>query len=131
MLVPTESRVRVRQVLLTLLSFLAITTLSQDVNTRFRIETGSGAITRTGNMGGSCDDIDMDLAAVYSEAVDMARVAVTAMNNYASDATVRASLFTFFGIQEDAATHTISAGSVAQFAKVKRMSLRNKRGFGE
>lgn len=82
-------------------------------------------------MGGSCDDIDMDLAAVYSEAVDMARVAVTVMNNYASDATVRASLCTFFGIQEDAATHTVSAGSVARFAKVKCMSLRNRRGFGE
>ncbi|KAJ5477751.1 hypothetical protein N7530_003260 [Penicillium desertorum] len=82
---------------------LAITAVSQNVNTRFRIEQGTGAITRT----------------VYREAIDMARAAVAAMDGYTSGATVRASLFTFFGIQEDESTHTLSAGSAARFSLVK------------
>lgn len=109
---------------------LAITAVSQSVNTRFRIEQGTGAITRTGNMGGSCEDIDMDLDAVYREAIDMARVAVAAMDDYTSDATVRASLFTFFGIQEDESTHTVSAGSAARFSRVKGMLLRQLEVYG-
>jgi hypothetical protein len=103
---------------------LAITAVSQNVSTRFRIEQGTGAITRTGNMGGSCEDIDMDLDAVYREAIDMARAAVAAMDDYTSGATVRARLFTFFGIQEDESTHTISTKSTAQFSLVKGMLLR-------
>lgn len=70
-------------------------------------------------MGGSCDDIDMDLAAVYSESIDMARVVVTAMNSYISDATVRASLFTFFGIQKETLMYTVSAGSAAQVLRIR------------
>ncbi|KAJ5437786.1 uncharacterized protein N7458_008784 [Penicillium daleae] len=70
-------------------------------------------------MGGSCEGIDMDLDAVYREAIDMARVAVAAMDGYTTDATVRASLLTFFGIQEDPSTHTVSAGSAARFSTVR------------
>ncbi|OQE20924.1 hypothetical protein PENFLA_c015G02639 [Penicillium flavigenum] len=116
-----STQVCMRYALLVLVACLAlaITAVSQNVNTRFRIEQGTGAITRTGNMGGSCEDIDMDLDAVYREAIDMARVAVAAMDGYTSDATVRASLFTFFGIQEDESTHTVSAGSAARFSRVK------------
>lgn len=75
-------------------------------------------------MGGSCEGIDMDLDAVYREAIDMARVAVAAMDGYTTDATVRASLLTFFGIQEDPSTHTVSAGSAARFSTVRGMLLR-------
>ena len=112
------------QILVILVSFLTITVWTLEVGEVFRIETGSnGPITRTGNLGGSCDDNNMDLASVYRETIDMANVAVTAMNNYASDATVRATLFTFFGIKEDAATHTVSASSATRFSEVRGMSL--------
>ncbi|CAI7604114.1 unnamed protein product [Penicillium viridicatum] len=111
-------------VILQVTAFLSTIAWSQDVYSRFRVEQGSGAITRTGNMGGSCEGIDVekgfDLAAVYREAIDMASVAVSSMDNYAADATIRANLQTWFGIKEDPVTHAVSAASVARFAKVKR-----------
>ncbi|KAJ6150246.1 hypothetical protein N7471_001445 [Penicillium samsonianum] len=110
--------------ILQVIAFLSTSVWSQDVYTRFRVEQGSGPITRTGNTGGSCEGIDVekgfDLAAVYREAIDMAAVAVVSMDNYASDATVRANLQTWFAIKEDPTTHAVSAASVARFAKVRR-----------
>lgn len=60
-----------------------------------------------------------DLAAVYREAIDMASVAIAAMDTYASDATVRANLQTWFGIMENPATHAVSAASVSRFNTVQ------------
>ncbi|OGE50200.1 hypothetical protein PENARI_c018G04463 [Penicillium arizonense] len=93
-----------------------------DVFSRFRVEQGQGLITRSGTngYGGSCYDIDADLSAIYTEAIDMAQVALDALNNYATSATVRASVQTFFGIKPDSSSPaTVSASDAQYFTNVK------------
>ncbi|KAJ5146323.1 uncharacterized protein N7515_000887 [Penicillium bovifimosum] len=110
-------------ILLEIIGLLSNQAWSQDVYKRFHVEQGSGPITRTGNLGGSCDGVDVekgfDIAKVYREAIDMASVALKALDNYDSDATVRSNLFTWFGIEENVATHTVAASSVDRFNTVQ------------
>jgi hypothetical protein len=110
-------------VILPVIGFLSTQAWSQDVYTRFFVEKGTGPITRTGNMGGSCEGVDVekgfDIALVYREAIDMASIALEAMNYYNSDANVRANLFTWFGIEENPTSHTVAAASVSRFDTVK------------
>lgn len=96
-----------------------------DINTRFRVENGEGPITRSGagGWGGSCNGIDADLVAIYDEAIDMAREAVTAMDNYENDATIRATVQTFFGIRPDGTA--VSAADQAYFAYARGLSNRS------
>lgn len=93
-----------------------------DVYARFRVEQGQGPVTRSGSgtYGGSCYGTDADLSAIYTEAIDFAQVALDSLNSYATSATVRATVETFFGIKPDSSSPTtVSAIDSAQFAYVK------------
>lgn len=97
-----------------------------DVYSRFRVEQGQGPITRSGaqGYGGSCYGVDADLSAIYTEAIDMAQVALDALNNYATSATVRASVQTFFGIKADSSSPTtVAASDAIFFQKAKSMLI--------
>ncbi|KAK9424885.1 hypothetical protein SUNI508_13338 [Seiridium unicorne] len=90
-----------------------------DINTRFRVENGQGAVTRNGNTstyGGSCYSNSADLAAIYAEATDMAQVTVTALGTYSSNPTVRATVETFWGIKPDGTS--VSTAHQAYFSYV-------------
>lgn len=89
-----------------------------DVSTRFRVEEGEKG--QDGYYGGSCKDVDMDLNAIYKEAIDMAQVAKDAMDNYSKDDQVRKMLKNFFGITEDKNTHKVKDGQ-DRFDFVKSM----------
>lgn len=83
---------------------------------------GQGPITRSGRgtYGGTCYGTSADLSAIYTEAIDMAQVALDSLNSYATSATVRATVETFFGIHPDSSTPTtVSAVNSAQFTYVK------------
>ncbi|KAM5443235.1 hypothetical protein MferCBS31731_001552 [Microsporum ferrugineum] len=83
---------------------------SVDVYSRFRVQMGLGPITRTDRYtGGSCEGLDVDMQAVYNEAIDMAAVSIEAINSYATDKVIRATLKSFFGIQPDSADPTLVA----------------------
>ncbi|KAJ6031530.1 hypothetical protein N7540_002262 [Penicillium herquei] len=70
----------------------------------------------------TCYGIDQDLNAIYAEAIDMAQVALDSLSSYATSATVRASVETFFGIKPDSSTFTtVSAGYATQFAYLKNV----------
>ncbi|GLA52753.1 hypothetical protein AnigIFM63604_009629 [Aspergillus niger] len=93
-----------------------------DIGSRFRVELGQGPVTRSGSgtYGGTCYGTDADLSAIYTEAIDLAQVALDSLNSYATSATVRATVETFFGIKPDSSTPTtVSASYSAQFAYVK------------
>jgi len=93
-----------------------------DINSRFRVEQGQGPVTRSGSgtYGGTCYGTDADLSAIYTEAIDLAQVALDSLNSYATSATVRATVETFFGIKADSSSPTtVSAIDSAQFAYVK------------
>lgn len=62
-----------------------------DVFDRFYVELGQG-------FGGSC--ANYPVLAIYSEVLDMAQAAVTAIDNYDSNPVVRAEVQTYFGITE-------------------------------
>ncbi|KAI0016078.1 hypothetical protein F4780DRAFT_798719 [Xylariomycetidae sp. FL0641] len=82
------------------LAFTLLCSMSHaSIFTRFRVELGEGHITKNGTRayGGSCADTDADLEAIYDEAIDMARVALAAIDDYANNSTVRATMQTFFG----------------------------------
>lgn len=94
-----------------------------DINTRFYVENGQGAVTRSGTAGtygGSCYNYDADLVAIYDEAIDMAQVAITALGDYASNPTIRATVQTFFGIKPDGTS--VSAAHTAYFNYAKSRS---------
>jgi hypothetical protein len=68
--------------------------------------------------------VDADLSAIYTEAIDMAQVALDALNNYATSATVRASVQTFFGIKADSSSPTtVAASDAIFFQKAKSMLI--------
>lgn len=93
-----------------------------DIGSRFRVELGQVPVTRSGSgtYGGTCYGTDADLSAIYTEAIDLAQVALDSLNSYATSATVRATVETFFGIKPDSSTPTtVSASYSAQFAYVK------------
>lgn len=93
-----------------------------DIGSRFQVEMGQGPITRSGRgtYGGTCYGTSADLSAIYTEAIDMAQVALDSLNSYATSATVRATVETFFGIHPDSSTPTtVSAVNSAQFTYVK------------
>ncbi|PKX88842.1 uncharacterized protein P174DRAFT_379765 [Aspergillus novofumigatus IBT 16806] len=93
-----------------------------DIGSRFRVEQGQGPVTRSGSgtYGGTCYGTDADLSAIYTEAIDLAQVALDSLNSYATSATVRATVETFFGIKPDSSSPTtVSAIDSAQFAYVK------------
>ncbi|KAF7131077.1 hypothetical protein CNMCM5793_004064 [Aspergillus hiratsukae] len=93
-----------------------------DIGSRFRVEQGQGPVTRSGSgtYGGTCYGTDADLSAIYTEAIDIAQVALDSLNSYATSATVRATVETFFGIKPDSSSPaTVSAIDSAQFAYVK------------
>lgn len=106
------------------LSLIIVPTCAVDIYSRFRVEQGIGAITRspgtTGTYGGSCYGIDADVAALYAEAIDMAQYALTFLDKYSTSATVRATVETYFGIQpaSDTAT-TVSANHAALWNYVR------------
>lgn len=106
------------------LSLIIVPTCAVDIYSRFRVEQGIGPITRspgtTGTYGGTCYGIDADLGTLYTEAIDMAQAALTFLDNYATSATVRATVQTYFGIKpaSDTAT-TVSLGHTALFAYAK------------
>lgn len=82
-----------------------------DAYSRFRVEEGTGPVTAAGTFGygGTCYGVGeegADLDAIYTEAIDMAQVALDALNNYANSATVRATVQTFLGIKPASETST-------------------------
>ncbi|PKX88626.1 uncharacterized protein P174DRAFT_473398 [Aspergillus novofumigatus IBT 16806] len=79
------------------------------------LDIGPRPVTRSGSgtYGGTCYGTDADLSAIYTEAIDLAQVALDSLNSYATSATVRATVETFFGINP---IHPIDS---AQFAYVK------------
>lgn len=57
---------------------------------------------------------------IHTEAIDLAQVALDSLNSYATSATVRATVETFFGIRPHLSSPTtVSASDSAQFAYVK------------
>lgn len=102
-------------------SILLTGSRAADIYTRFFVDQGAGAsVTRsglTGDLGGSCYSNTADLNAIYNEALDMAQVAIDALDNYASSPTVRATLEAFFGIKPDGTA--VSAAHTSQFNQIR------------
>ncbi|KAL4946998.1 hypothetical protein BDW69DRAFT_204885 [Aspergillus filifer] len=105
-----------------IINFLAIFSLiagchASDFSSRFWVSNGTGPIRRSGggNYGGSCYGIDADLHAIYLEAIEMAEVALTALNDYANSPTVHATVQSFWGIEPNDGGTGVLAAHVGSF----------------
>ncbi|CAG8960672.1 hypothetical protein HYFRA_00013440 [Hymenoscyphus fraxineus] len=107
---------------LLLLSILFLGTYA-DIYTRFRVALAPGPVTRSfglgQNYGGSCYHYNANLAAIYAEAIDMAQVAVTALETYNNNRRVRATLQTFFGIRPGPDGISVASNQLQLFNDVK------------
>ncbi|RAL04125.1 uncharacterized protein BO80DRAFT_452725 [Aspergillus ibericus CBS 121593] len=102
------------------LATLLIGSRAADIDTQFWVEKATGVVTRSlknGNLGGTCDPYLDVLNDLYLEAIDMAEVALEALDNYASNPTVRATLETYMGIKPDGTG--VSAAHTSQFNDIK------------
>ncbi|KAL4861389.1 hypothetical protein BDV12DRAFT_204059 [Aspergillus spectabilis] len=92
-----------------------------DIYSRFYVSQGQGPITRSGNgnYGGCCYGIDADVNALYLEAIDMAEVALAALNRYASDTTIQATVKSFSGIHPNKSNLDVLAAHADNFKTVK------------
>lgn len=85
-----------------MVALFIISTAAQDVYRQFAVV--NDPLEDSKHAHGSCRSLpkDVDLQALYREAIDMARIVVTSLKRYTEDQTVRASVITFFGINETA-----------------------------
>ncbi|GKZ21567.1 hypothetical protein AbraIFM66951_005227 [Aspergillus brasiliensis] len=98
------------------LATMLVASQAADINTQFWVEKATGPVTRSGQSGdldGSCAPYMDVLGDLYLEAIDMAEVALEALNNYASNPVIRATLQTYMGIKPDGTG--VSAAHTSQF----------------
>ncbi|RAK85367.1 hypothetical protein BO79DRAFT_239903 [Aspergillus costaricaensis CBS 115574] len=102
------------------LATMLVASQAADINTQFWVEKATGPVTRSGqsgDLGGSCAPYMDVLNDIYLEAIDMAEVALEALNNYASNPVIRATLQTYMGIKPDGTE--VSAAHTSQFNYIK------------
>ncbi|OJJ66436.1 hypothetical protein ASPBRDRAFT_201060 [Aspergillus brasiliensis CBS 101740] len=102
------------------LATMLVASQAADINTQFWVEKATGPVTRSGqsgDLGGSCAPYMDVLGDLYLEAIDMAEVALEALNNYASNPVIRATLQTYMGIKPDGTE--VSAAHTSQFNSIK------------
>jgi len=102
-----------------LLTLLVTTCRGQTISilTKFNVEMRQGPGLRSGYALGTC--YGKGIEAIYDEAIDMAQVTLAAINNYHTDASVRAAMLTFWGINADTTTNFPDATSASVYTRVK------------